>query len=354
MVVAAASVLLPLVPSPATAVSSRSPLDLLPAGRAPVTVPYAIGTSVYYHGHRTNIRARFDQALSGSQRTPAMYQLVAIVGGGGYAWAQILGSGADLVHTVGRISPRGGWTGFHTSTGSFSRVTVTSTGAVAMPESGQLFGTDGHLIASFAGRPELACGACGPSAAGPSLVVEKGPPGPGIPAQGTWLWSPPAAPRRLPDGYRALGRGGRGWLGAPDGAGCWRVAPVSDPAATRARICSQTLPLVSADGTRAVLVQAGQLRVADTRTGASLSSARLAALWSWTPANRNAPVRYLVPVAWETSDRYLAVARDDRILAIVRCSVRTSRCERAVRTLTRIGADRIVTERGTENITDPA
>jgi hypothetical protein len=353
MLVAGLCALAPLLPPPAEAASGRSPLELLPAGRAPLTVPYAIGTSVFYHGHRTELRARFDQAFPGTRFTPAQRQLTTVVGGDRYAWAQLTGSAADVVHIVGRISPRGGWSTFHTSTGSFSRVSVTTAGTVVMPESGHLFSPDGHLIATFAATPWLVCGACAPSAAGRSVVVQKGPPGPGIPAQGTWLWTPPAAPRRLPDGYRALGRGGAGWLGAPDGAGCWRVAPVGDPTATRARICSQTLPLVSADGTRAVIVQSRQLRVVDTRTGAGISRARLAPLRSWTPPGTGTPVRYVVPVAWESADRYLAVARDDRILAIVRCWVTTTRCERAVRTRTGTGVDRIVTERGTQEITSP-
>jgi hypothetical protein len=310
-------------------------------------VPYAIGTRVYYHGHVTDVSARFDRGFPGIR--PGAEQLTAVVGGGGYAWAQLSGAAVDMAHVVGRIGPGGGWTGFHASAGGMSTVAVTTTGAVVMPESGQVFWPDGRLVASFRPRP-AACGHCVPAAAGAQVVLQQYPdlPGPGL---GTWLWAPPARPTRLPDdGYRALGRSGSGWLGAPAGSNCWRVAPVPDPTATRARFCSMTLPLVSPDGTRVIVVQAGRVRAVDTRTAADLGPAAIRPLTVWAPTGAGGAFRYLVPAAWESSDSYLVTARDDQVLALLRCSVRSGRCERAVRATVRAGVTGIVTERGPESI----
>lgn len=338
--------------SPALAAGGApSPLDALPAASAPRTVPYAIGTSVHFRGHVTNVGARIDQAHPGMRLTADQRQVTTVVAGGGLAFAQIIGSGADLVHIVGRISPRGGWTDLAMSAGSMSLVAVTPAGAVGMPESGRLYRADGRLIATFTGSRTANCSFCGMEAAGQHLVVERKPAFPGAQHQGWWLWTPPAAPARLPAGYRSLGRLGAGWLGAPAGTGCWQVAPAASPSATRARICSQTLPLVSADGERAVIVQAGRMRVVSTRTGLGTGLARIGALPNWAPDGTGGAVRYLIPAAWETSDSYLATARDDRTLAMVRCSARTGRCERAVRSTVRPGVSRIVMERGQESIT---
>lgn len=347
---ALAAALVPSAPGVAAA-APRSPLDVLPAGAAPTSVPYAIGTSVYFRGHVTDVRSRFPGVLI----KPTGRQLTTVMGGAGYAWPQLTGLSVDLGHYVGRIGPRGGWTGFHASSGTWSRVAVTTNGAVAMPEEGRLYRADGRLITSFTGTPTSTCpGYCAPEAAGPHVVMQlTDDVMTGTPRHTAWLWSPPASPTRLPDGYRALGRLGAGWLGAPDGATCWRVAPAAAPTATRARICSQTLPLVSADGTRAAVVQAGRVRVVDTRTAAGVSLARFA-LPRWAPtqgSNASYPAAYAVPAAWESADSYLVVARDDTVLALVRCSVRTGRCERAVRSAVRTGVDRIVTERGLEDVT---
>jgi hypothetical protein len=353
-----------LAPAAPAEAATRSPIDVLRAGPAPRSVPYAIGTSVYYRGHRTDIGARIDGAFYGARPSAAQRQLTAVTGGAGFAWAQFTGSGADIVHIVGRIGPGGGWTGFHSSSGAFSRLAVTTTGLVAMPESGSVYRADGRLAATFTGSTATSCGYCGAAAAGPYLVVERKPSLPGTDSQGIWLWRPAAAsvtaaaPVRLPDGYAALGRLGGGWLGALQsparGATCWRIAPAADPVALRARICSQTVPLVSADGVRAVVVQGGRTRVVDTRTGGQLSLAGLGALAGWSPdggPTGRGTVRYVVPAAWETADTFVATARDDQVLALVRCSATTGRCERVVRATVRPGVAAIVSERGAADST---
>jgi hypothetical protein len=96
------------------------------------------------------------------------------------------------------------------------------------------------------------------------------------------------------------------------------------------------------------------MRVVDTRTGAQLSLAGLGPLAGWSPVGGSTgrgTVRYVVPVAWESTDAYLATARDNQELAIVRCSATTGRCERAVRAAVRPGAGAIVSERGPADAT---
>jgi hypothetical protein len=336
--------------SPATTVVGRSPLDALPVGPAPTAVPYGIGTRLYVGGRVLDVAARFTAAFPGVRPTSAQRQFAAVVGAGGFAWTQILGSGVDVVHLVGRVSSSG-YVPFHTSIGSLSRLDASASGTVAMPESGQVFRPDGRLLASFTGSAGIDCGSCATSAVGPRWVVVQnaGPPHPEH--LGTWLWLPPAAIQKLPDSYRALGRLGTGWLGDEVSPGCWRTAPATAPTRLRAKLCSQAIPLVGADGRYAVVVQGDRARVLDTVTGTTRSVASLAALPGWNPPTASGtpasgPVRYLVPAAWESADSYLMAARDDGVLALVRCSVRTGTCRRAVRAAVRDGVDRIVTERG--------
>jgi hypothetical protein len=335
----------------AAVATQRSPLDLLPAGPAPTEVPYSIGTRVYYQGRIADLSSRFDQLAGGVRLAATQRQLTAVVAAAGFAWTQITVSGVDLVHAVGKVSATGGYTPFHTSSGSSSTLDVTVGGAVAMPGSGQIYQSDGRFLAAFTGSPGIDCGSCATSAVGVRLLVDQTAGVPGLEHLGTWLWYPPAAIQPLPDSYRAVGRWGIGWLGSVVSPGCWRTAPAVAPAALRATICSMTRPLVSADGTRAVVVQSGRALVLDTRSGATVSRATLAALSGWQPptaggAAAPAPVRYVVPATWEAPDSYLLTTRDDAVLALVRCSVRTGTCQRAVRAPVRTGVDRIVTERG--------
>jgi hypothetical protein len=339
----------------AVAAARRSPLDALPAGPSPIGVPYAIGTRVYFHGRITDLSSRFDQIAGGRRLPAAQRQFDTVVGAAGFAWTQITAPGVDLVHAVGTVSATGGYTPFHTSSGSSSTLDVTTGGAVAMPENGEIYQTDGRFLAAFTGSPGIDCGSCAMSAVGPRLLIDQTSSAPSLEHLGTWLWYPPAAIQRLPDSYRAVGRWGAGWLGYLVSPGCWRTAPANAPNALRATICSMTTPLVSADGTRAVVVQSGRAVVLDTRTGATISRAGLTASAGWQPPGTGgavtpAPVKYVVPATWESTDSYLLTARDDTVVALLRCSVRTGACQRAVRAAVRAGVDRIVTERGPDAI----
>jgi hypothetical protein len=358
----------PATLAPGTPAPARSPLDALQPGVPPATVPYAIGTRVYFQGRITDVSTRFAQAFPGRSLPASQRQLTTVTAGAGFAWTQITGPGIDLVHAAGRISATGGYTPFHTSAGSSSRLGVTTAGAVVMPENGQLYSPDGRFLAAFTGSQGIDCGSCATSAVGSRLLVEQFSGPPAMEPLGTWLWYPPAAIQRLPASYHAVGRLGVGWLGSQVGPGCWRTAPATAPSQLRATLCSMTTPLVGADGTRAVVVQNGQARVLDTRSGATVSRASLGALPGWqrpgaattstsaastatTTTALDAPVRYVVPTAWADADTYLLEARDDTTIALVSCSVRTGTCLRVVRAQVRPGVDRIVTERGPEAIT---
>jgi hypothetical protein len=348
-----------------SAAASVPPFDRLPAGPPPVTVPYGIGTRVFFAGRGTDLAARFDQAFPGAHPTPAQRQFDTVVGAGGFAWTQIVGLGADLTHWVGRLSATGGYLPFHVSTGGTSALTATtgaggSTGIV-MPESGQLFDTSGGYLAAFTGSAGIDCGSCDLTAAGARLVVEQWSTPPSGPQHlGTWLWYPPRAIQQLPDGYRAVGRLGAGWLGQRQDDGCWRTASASTPSLLGARLCSQTTPLVSADGRIAVVVQSGRVLAVDRASGVPVSTATMPAMDGWqapdpstagttTDAGPGGP-RYAVPAAWESADTYLVTARYDGALALVRCSASSGSCRRVVRAAVRPGVDRIVTERGTADL----
>ena len=319
--------------------------DLLPTGPAPSTVPYAIGTRVYFAGHGSDLGDRFTAAFPDSVAHPAQRQFTTVIGAGGVAWAQFTGAGADVVHVVGQVTASGGYLPFHTSTGRPSALAVTTSGLVAMPENGQVYAGGGALVAAFTGSPNIDCGSCAVTAAGPRLVLDQGTGPVGRPEhQATWLWYPPAAIQRLDDRFRAVGRLGSGWLGLHQDDGCWRLAPATAPERLGSPICSLATPLVAADGRRAVVVQGGRLRVVDPTTGTTLSNAAMPAIEGWTPG-----LRYAVPAAWESDDAYLVTARVDDALALVRCSARSGECRRAVRVTVRPGVDRIVAERGPED-----
>ncbi|MDP9239768.1 MAG: hypothetical protein M3O55_03885, partial [Actinomycetota bacterium] len=147
--------------------------------------------------------------------------------------------------------------------------------------------------------------------------------------------------QKVAKNYAAVGRLGVGWLGARLDKFCWQTASANHPYTRRTpRLCSMAKPLLSPDGTRAVLVQSGRVVVVDARSGAVVSTASMAAITRWAPGTREA-----VPAAWETTDSYLINARYDGALALVRCSAATGACNRAVRSYVRTGVSAIVTER---------
>jgi len=339
---AADAVVTPRPPIAAATPPAAPGFDTLPAGPPPTAVPYGIGTRVYFAGHVTDLQDRFAAAFPRGDVPAQQRQFTTVTGSAGFAWTQFTGAGADVVHVVGQVSAAGGYTPFQRSTGRTSTLAVTTTGLLAMPESGQVYAARGSFVAAFTGSVNIDCGSCAVTAAGPRLVLDQWTGPTGQPEhQATWLWLPPAAIQRIDDRFRAVGRLGPGWLGLRDDDGCWRIAPATAPDRLGAGVCSLTTPLVDADGGRAVVVQAGRVRVVDPRTGAVLSTAALPAIPGWDPG-----LRYAVPAVWETADAYLVTVRVDSALALVRCSAARGTCQRSVRATVRPGVDRIVTERG--------
>jgi len=342
---------------PADAAPAPDVLGALPSGPPPARVPYGIGTRIFFAGHGSNQAARFDAAFPGTTPSPDQRQFAAVVGGAGFAWTQITGSGADAVHLLARVDAAGRSLGLPTTVGRASVLAVTTSGLVAQPENGHVLTPSGAFRSAFTGSPAIDCGSCAPAAAGPRLVIDQWT-GVGAPPQhqATWLWEPPSTIRQLDDRFRAVGRLGTGWLGLLVAPGCWQVAPSTAPERLGPAICSLTTPLVSADGRRAAVVRDGRVLVVDPLTGATVRAAAMGRIAGWSP--RSAPggpgapghvrgtVRYAVPTVWESDDAFLVTVRVDQALALVRCSTATGECRRAVTSRVRPGVDRIVTERG--------
>lgn len=342
---------------PADAAPMPDVLGALPGGPPPAQVPYGIGTRIFFAGHGSDQAARFAAAFPGTAPSPDQRQFTAVVGGAGFAWTQITGSGADAVHRLARIDAAGRSLDLPATVGRASVLAVTTSGLVAEPENGHVLTPSGAFGSAFTGSAAIDCGSCAPTAAGPRLVIDQWT-GVGAPPQhqATWLWEPPSTIRQLDDRFRAVGRLGTGWLALRVTPGCWQVAPSTAPERLGPAICSLTTPLVSADGRRAAVVRDGRVLVVDPLTGATLRTASMGRIAGWSPggAPGGAPgapdvpgqVRYAVPAVWESDDAFLVTVRVDRALALVRCSAGTGECRRAVTSVVRPGVDRIVTERG--------
>lgn len=330
----------------ASAASTYSPLAGLATGPAP-TVPYGIGQRIYAFGHSTDVSASFKAGNNPGG------QFGTIVGSRGVAWASFMAYGADCVPKLGRVSPSLPWRAVASSMGGCTTVTdATGGGLAATPDNVAAFTSAGTKYATYPRQSGSNLGACPPSpgagydtarAAGYRFVVTESTCS-GV--QGKFLWYPGSRPQRLDVTYDALGRLGGGWLGkdvaVQPSAACWRVAPAGAPTAlSGAPLCSMAVPLVSADGKRTIVVQAGRVRVLDTASGRTVSVPILGAVPSgWAPGKR-----YEVPAAWETSDAYLVDVGYDGDLALVRCSVSTGHCVVAVRSHTRTGVSDLITER---------
>ena len=155
-----------------------------------------------------------------------------------------------------------------------------------------------------------------------------------------------AASSRYPPGSApgrraaATSGGGNGWVATREGAECYRTAPLMSPTALRARICSQVLPMLNDDGTKAVVVQGRHVRLYDTRTGIQINATNAPTLAGWSFDITYGSAYELV--TWLDADSYLVNVRDGTALALLRCSARTRACHRAVTSHTRSGVTHIV------------
>lgn len=342
-----APLLVTVVPPPAPPV-----FDQLPLGSPPLTMAYSIGTRVFYGGHEQDLATVLPKGWGpqgGSYLTRVVASRGVVVVATHVGYGTVESGDAGSFTEVGLYWPTRVLPGAYRVLVTAGNVTsdtppdVTTAGAVLVPAQstpGQVtaFNLDGSLRAvmplTLLSPGEVA--AVGVRAYASSQLSS--------PASGNRqvaLWWVGGGTQNLPVTYEPVGRLGLGWLGVRAGL-CWRVAPADNPLAVRAAaLCSMTRPLVSADGSTAVVVQSGRVRVLDTRTGHTISVAQLPALavptWGYD--------HYAVPAAWETSDLYLVNVRDSGVSALVRCSVSSGRCWRVVRTTAALR-----TERGHESI----
>jgi len=339
-VVSTVSVAAAAVPT-AAATASVAPFDLLPVGPAPTTVPYGIGTKIYYSGTVTDLSAQFTAEYVQSR------QFDRVVGSGGIAYTKFGSTRIECVSVYGRIAPGVPWRKFEDSVGCRSGLAASTEGLIATADEVKAYRSDGTVHSSYprTNPPSGMFPIDSVEAAGAYFVVEERH-YESQAIQGVYLWRPGSpTTQQVPDNYAAVGRLGVGWLGAKLDKFCWKTAPATDPLTLRApRLCSWAKPLLSADGTRAVLVQSGRIQVVNAVTGAAVSTAALPAITEWQPGTREA-----VPAAWENADSYLIEAEYDGALALVRCSASTGACNRAVRSAVRAGVSTIVTERGTDD-----
>lgn len=98
----------------------------------------------------------------------------------------------------------------------------------------------------------------------------------------------------------------------------------------------QTLPMLSDDGTKAVVVRGNHVRLYDTRTGAQINATNAPTL----PA-ADATHSYAL-IMWQGASSYLVNVRDGNTLAILRCNALSRFCTRAVTSSVRTGVTRIL------------
>ena len=334
-------------PTPSIALSVSKPLLVtavvpdsvkvlgLPPGPVPIGVPYGIGKRLYLNGATYDF-TRSWSSLLGFAAGPSWEQEFAqvTITRGTIVWS-ILQSCADACEAVGRFRPGGSAVRF--AQGLHSGLATTSGGLVAMgvaqiaepgrvqplTTSGLSFGP-GYAVNGYCVQAAL-------EGAGGSFIIQDqstnscGP----IPASPSYRLYPGYPAGRLPynDTYGA-GQG-PGWLATQDSptSTCYRTAALASPTVLRARICSQTVPLVSDDGTKAVVVQGNHIRLYDTRTGQQINATNAPTLIPQAGS-------FYAPFAWESSSAYLVYATAGSTLVVLRCQLNRT-CQRAVTTVSR-------------------
>ena len=338
LIVTAVALLIPLAQR---ADASWTPMNSLAIGRPP-TIPYGIGRRLYAYGRVIDLSASF-RSLNNPNG-----QLLRVIGSRGVSWATFLGYGADCIPTIGRETASIPFKIIAESQGACLSTDVSTGGLAATSDEVFTFTSSGRMYAQYPRQnPLKGCGDSGGDyvqAAGYFFLVTESDCGY---FQGRYLWYPGSTPQKMPDNYYVLGRLGTGWLGAAVAsqtmATCWKIAPVTQPFnLSPTQICSMAKPLVSSDGKQMVVVQGGFVRVVSTATGYETSEPALPAILSgWSPTKR-----YEVPSAWETSDSFIIDFRYDTVLGLIRCSISTRHCERAIASTYRTGVTDLITERG--------
>ncbi len=321
-----------------TAATTANPFSALRSSGAPKTVGYAVGERIYSGGRATSMISAMTRGDA------AKREMSRVITSRGVTYAQFIALGVDLVYYIGRVTPAHTWKHITTSIGGGDGFTATTGGLLILPAVPDALTSTGRRYAS---APELSATSGipipmdSPDAVGARVLIRR----PLEVGAGTssFLWYPKWGTMRLPDGTRAVGRLGQGWIGVPVAGrpGCWRTAPAGAPGRLRAAICSQTLPLVDASGGIAITSTGGRLRVSNTLTGKDIRTISV-------PAVAQSRTRHLIPAAWENATTFLATGRFDSSLVLLRCSTSSGACTVAVRSTVRGDVSQIVTERGLE------
>ena len=328
-------------PAATTSAAAASPISALAAGAVPVWVPYGIGKRIYLNGVAHDLTNLW-VSLAGGPGSPSFGQLDNVTISRGVVVFSLPLDQIDPAEVVGALRPGVSVTRIGFSP-SFD-LAVTSGGLVTT-------GTSGNFspmvpITTTTGRaypppfvdplPDDPFYAVSSQGAGGSFVFQAIDPN-GHVTSPSYRQYPGYAAVRLP--YDSTYGVGAGWLATYDStsSSCFRVAALSAPGTLRAHICSQTRPVVSTDGTRAVVVQSNHVRLYDTSTGKQVDAANAPTLATQT---ENAPPNGYFPFAWESPTAYLVYARDGSSLYILRCSTGGT-CQRAVTSSVRTGATHI-------------
>ncbi|PZS32700.1 MAG: hypothetical protein DLM59_07670 [Pseudonocardiales bacterium] len=295
------------------------PFDLLPAGPAPTTIPYAIGMKIFYGGR--------------SYVVPALPQssLVRVQPYHGNVLTSVFTIGvADFVGPAGMIGPTSAW---HVFGGTDLPADATLAGQLLKAGQGEA-----QVVDTFTGRivARHPIGGFGDvKAVGGEVLITVS--NMADPRQHE-IWDPATGATTVlgTADYTVAQRRSPGWLWRPLGGGCSALVTVSAPTATGTTVCHPESgpPLLSFDGTTAVAVRGGRLVALTVASGAVLSTGSMAAI---TGTNRA-----VQPVQWETSSAYIAVASWDGQTALVRCQVSSGACARVVRSSIRPGVRGIV------------
>ncbi len=311
--------------SPAAAVVTP-PFDLLPAGPVPTTIPYAIGTRIFYQ----------DRIFVVPTPGTSDAELTRVQPYHGNVLTSVFYPGtADFVGPTGVIGPTSPWRSLG---GVDLSADATLTGQLlAVPAYGREVRTIDTSTNRVVARLPIADAFAHAATAGPKVLVTNF----GFSNTTSQVLWDPATGNTIALGtsdagptYSVAQRRSPGWLWRDVGGGCFARVPVSDPLAGGTRICHDAgqsgPPLLSFDGATAIAVRDGRLVAVAMASGQALSTGTLAAIVRATDNTR-----WVYPVQWETASTFITEATWDGQLALVRCRLRDGWCERVVRSYVR-------------------
>lgn len=324
----------------AIAAPSLSPLTNLPPGLAPPnTMPYAIGKNLYFAGKVLDLSSTWRTiSPSGAPELLDVDQTrgVAVLKVGSRVTTVVPGHAPRVVLSTAAPNAQLATTtgGFFTAGQStdLSMRVYTYTGVRTLPD------VTFPVIATC-GDPDLSCSpySIGAGSVG-GMFIARAEYAVQLCTTDPFecsVWSADRAARVYPTQPQAAASdhthaAGRGQVAVADswGSSCYRTA-ATVATILRAHLCSDSVPLVSDDGSRAVLVKAGAVSVASTTSGATMSTAGMP------------PAQEVTPLIWTSATSYLLSVKDHSSLLIVRCYT-SGRCERAVTSQQRPGVSRIV------------